>query len=293
LHTVAIALQVFCRSELFLHLSEHQWSSDGIRSVLWQNYARVGRAQVAQFYARNMCGYTEVGHELACSIGTVALLDAFYVRLLLNTSQQQVANYLSRHATDWVQMLAKSLSLLPLHMAAYETSTAETWTSKSLKSNDVYSYPTHPTSSALTHRVMSDVSPTISIQQVYSPHAYNRFRPRQLTQVTCIAPVSQRCPFLIFNAKQNNFVEVSNDSMTVEKCEGKYEGNLETFQWNIHRVVWTLVQIPGLVSSPLHALLVLSEEPGEGKMPRKDSTVVVAEAQVAYDLSFLLSNIVG
>ncbi len=91
--TLAVALQVFGRSELFLHLSEHQWSEDSVRSVQWQDYTCFGRAQIKQQYRT---GESHGSPQHLCCWRTIALLDALYVHLVMKHSQTSIYEYLQR-----------------------------------------------------------------------------------------------------------------------------------------------------------------------------------------------------
>lgn len=119
---LAVAMQAFCRSEVFLQLSEQQWSPEAFRSIVWTDYARVGRAVVVQHYQQLSQTEAEGGDVTRSQI---ALLDALYVHLMTTSSQQDALNYL-RPAVDektshWLQDLQAVMLSLPVSWAVYET----------------------------------------------------------------------------------------------------------------------------------------------------------------------------
>eukprot|EP01033_Poteriospumella_lacustris_P018108 gene18108-12994_t len=131
--TVAVALQAFCRSELFLHLSEHRWSTDAFHKVHWLDYARIGRDMVQQHMAAMAESNGDAGERDARS-SQVWLLDALYVRLMLTSSQDEVSAMLrsSFKISDSqvagfvgiVADLSDGLQSLPIDWAVYESTSA-------------------------------------------------------------------------------------------------------------------------------------------------------------------------
>lgn len=274
LFTLALAMEIFCRSELFLHLSEQQWSNDSLQSVQWQDYVRVGRAQVARHVHQssekqlndtinNSIGapYTHGQDDIGgVSIQTVTLLDSLYVHLFLIHSQSEVLSYLSHDSYKWLNDLKHCIQDLPLQLSVYESSSAMNgyWRKFSRKAYhresdhdemkkacmdkyyilpddsfsshemDMINYrlhtTTHPTfllQSSTEYRQKSPEGtqyPVISVDtaQASSDSFIKGLQHAIAIDTTaesdakftmaCLSPV-QRCPLIIFDHKQNTFVE--------------------------------------------------------------------------------------
>eukprot|EP01033_Poteriospumella_lacustris_P009323 gene9323-6680_t len=121
--TLAVAMQAFCRSEVFLQLSEQQWSPEAFRSIVWTDYARVGRAVVVQHYQQQLLQTEAEGGDV--TRGHIALLDALYVHLMTTSSQRDTLDYLrpasDENASHWLQDLQAVMLSLPVSWAVYET----------------------------------------------------------------------------------------------------------------------------------------------------------------------------
>lgn len=270
--TIALALQVFCRSELFLYFSEQQWSRESIRSANWRDYARVGRAQVQQ-HLRNLSQRDNVEHSY--SLSTVALLDSLYVKLLLNHNQLEVINYLSQtDATGFIMDIKECISHVHMDISVYDyeqphqgdllQSSFLDWSHRCHQLSSVdddcratelfaHSLSCLPESSKkdILCRLFTSASPSLLVTPTMNPSSTN-----SEISFACVTPVL-RCPLMAFTS--------SFDLIPVD----------EEYCWSLHRIVYCHLPLD------------------EGQGTLHDKLLSKDKADAVLNVSFLLSHILA
>lgn len=269
LFVIAIALQSFCRSELFLHLSEQQWSTQAMLSAPWVDYSRVGRKIVMQHFS---CLEAVDAHLL----GTASLLDAMYERLLMTSNEQMMTSYLvSSFEGDfcWLLDLQECINILPVNLSVYENTTSgttetfhvQTGAERPILPNELKSYFSLETTETISCSLQSSTAPISYVTPSSSNHMKDLF--------TCASPVL-RCPLVVANGMDG--------SLSV------YETENHKYRWNVHRMVFcqTAVSFHDFMSQNVDAPSSMMR--GEDFMEK-----VRLRLQMTIQMSFLFSQILA
>jgi hypothetical protein len=294
--TIAVALQAFCRSELFLHLSEHHWSADVFHKVHWLDYARVGRGMVQQHMAA-MAESDGDADERDARSSQVWLLDALYVRLMTTSSQREVSAVLQASFTSdaeteepqitWLTELEEGLKALPIDWAVCEVRPSGNPNQFAWRSvyhhcsavvddgaalNQAMPWKDHfhgPVAHQLSHRLLTSPSVTALM---YS-HAHGVVADNAPISVSVATPIF-RCPLLMSDWKQEDALASAFPS---------------SYEWDVHRVVVASVSTSALPSSAVRVSAIGTASAGSLWHSNAD----VAKFVAATELSFLLAQILG